>query len=154
MACACSITVACRVPAFGVALIVAAVDADDNHIATVGRFQRRNRAKGYRPVATDDAFHVGVRLQDAVHDAFAVDQGAFGILFRHADHIRILVNDLMERFRTGDAVIIGRLQVSSAYLPFSAIFSTKTLATSEPALEVIVGNLFQCHIINRNFAVN
>lgn len=59
----------------GVALIVAAVDADDDHIATVGRFQRRNRAKGYRPVATDDAFHVGVRLQDAVHDAFAVDQG-------------------------------------------------------------------------------
>ena len=34
-------------------------------------------------------------------------------------------------------LLSARLQVSSAYLPFSAIFSTNTLATSEPAWKLL-----------------
>ena len=127
---------------------------DDDHIATVGRFQRCNRAEGDRPVAADHAFHVRVSLQNAVHDALAVDQGAFGILFRHADHIRILVNDLMERFRTGDAVIIGEVAGQLGVFAFLRHFLDEDVGDLGAGLEVIVGNLFQRHIINRNFAVN
>ncbi len=121
MACACSITVACRVPAFTASRSSLLPSMPTTITSLRLAAFSAAIAKGYRPVATDDAFHVGVRLQDAVHDAFAVDQGAFGILFRHADHIRILVNDLMERFRTVTQLLSARLQVSSAYLPFSAI---------------------------------
>ena len=95
-----------------------------------------------------------MRLQNAVHDAFAVDQGAFGILFRHADHIRILVNDLMERFRTGDAVIIGEVAGQLGVFAFLRHFLDEDVGDLRAGLEVIVGNLFQCHIINRNFTVN
>ena len=60
----------------------------------------------------------------------------------------------MERFRTGDAVIIGEVAGQLGVFAFLRHFFHEDVGDLRAGLEVIVGNLFQRHIINWNFAVN
>lgn len=139
---------------YGVVFIVVVVDVDDDYIVMVGCFQCCNCVKGYWFVVIDDVFYVGVCLQDVVYDVFVVDQGVFGILFCYVDYIWILVNDLMERFRMGDVVIIGEVVGQFGVFVFFCYFFDEDVGDFRVGLEVIVGNLFQCYIINWNFVVN
>ena len=56
-----------------VAFIVAAIDTDHHHVVAIRRFQCGNGAEGDGTVAANHAFNVRMSLQDAVHNAFAVD---------------------------------------------------------------------------------